>query len=310
MPSSVQDIRESHAYPPPSPRELLAWGLAVFCALAAIAFIILLCIWGWHPHWGPQTGVTQTAVLNRPKDFYGKDVAVSGIVDHVFSDRGFTIGGKDYGGELLVVAKQVPSAPTDRPTDQPLAAGDVVMVIGHVHSYRDAALAKEISARTGGELYEAYADKPVLIADQVAITPMVASTHNPSTPPPLKGTVQPSAGNESLPPPVEGNTKPSAEKSPPAPKVGHSASEPGEPNKANNESAPTIKPSSEGNQRGKRPWTTKSPQQPKGGTENVTPAEHENKPAPGSSEPNLPPPVQEQKTPPSTSSSDLPPPVK
>jgi hypothetical protein len=152
----------------------LLWliGAAVLLALA----LLLIPFFNERDSAGPDTGATISEITSNPAQYYGKTVTVSGEVDRLLGQRGFTIGGQDFigGNELLVVGAKPLPAVADRPNNAPLVADDVVQVTGPVRQFDLAAFEKEIGADLDDNLFSAYAGKPAIIAQSVDITPRAA----------------------------------------------------------------------------------------------------------------------------------------
>jgi hypothetical protein len=174
----VRDIRDQGGLRPITRNERLAWGVAALLGLTCIAFIILLSIWGWHGHYGPDTGVTVQQIEQHPDRFYGRSVTVSGVVHQVFDTREFTLGTANN-GQLLVLT------PRFSTQQEPFTRGEIAQVTGTIREFRRAQLERNLGV-TLAEDHSQWEGKPVLIANQIALTkePQGTATAQGKTPPP------------------------------------------------------------------------------------------------------------------------------
>jgi hypothetical protein len=148
------------------------WGL-VLLSLCAVAFFILLCIWGWGPHQGANANyalVPTKAIVNQPKDYRGKAVEVSGIVDDVLTPQQFVLGGEKYAGALLVFTPQS----TLPPNSAALAKGDLAQVEGHVRLFNRGNWEKQYNVKLPADVYAAREGKPAIVADRWMLMAPVA----------------------------------------------------------------------------------------------------------------------------------------
>jgi hypothetical protein len=169
--ANVHDIRDAGANRPAGPTPdsrnaglwlalLVGWGLA-------IAFFILLCMWGWGPHnaggGGGYAMETPTAILNNPAQFTNHAVTVAGVVDDVLAPQQFTIGGNGADNELLIFTP--PSAVAQNA--QPVAKGEVVQAEGRIRMFDRAAAEREYHIQVPANIAERFAGKPVLVVDHL-----------------------------------------------------------------------------------------------------------------------------------------------
>lgn len=128
----------------------------------------------------PGAEVTLNELTDRPEDFFGQRVTVSGEVDDVFSERVFTLGDPEtLLGEVLVVMPQ-----GRQQTD--LTSGATVQVTGEVREM-DSALFDEFGIEEDlRDDFELFISGPAIVADTVNVTrraePGVATPRAEATP--------------------------------------------------------------------------------------------------------------------------------
>jgi len=148
------------------------WLMSIL-SLCAIVFFILLCLWGWGPHnGGNHQAVAETAIIDRPADFFGHTVTTGGTVEKVIGTQQFTIATGPNGAPLLVLLRKPMSANNARQGGVPLAPGEVAVVNGTVRKFERDRLARDLNVTLAPDVYGPWEGKPVLVADadSVAVT--------------------------------------------------------------------------------------------------------------------------------------------
>ena len=149
-----------------------AYWLMAFLSLCAIAFFILLCIWGWGPHRGANyTATTEPAIVAQPVSYYNHGVTTAGTVDKVLGPQEFTIGKGQDGDQLLVLTRHPLTEMNNQAANAPLVAGKLAVVTGTIHKFNRKQTANHMHLTLPENVYGAWEGKPVLIADSVACAP-------------------------------------------------------------------------------------------------------------------------------------------
>lgn len=115
-----------------------------------------------------QAGDTIQRINSDPQNYYGKTVTVSGEVDKVMNPHAVQISGEGMmQNDMLVVSKRNFSDVARRN----LAENDRLQVSGTVRQFRIAEIEKEIGFDLDDQAFSDWNDKPVLIANNVTVTP-------------------------------------------------------------------------------------------------------------------------------------------
>ncbi len=94
--------------------------------------IVLLLLKGCVTEDTGPIGVSPAAIHDDPAAYYGSRVTVSGEVDDVYSPGTFTIGGDEFGEEILVLSMDSVAVATGRSGERPVRRTDIVQVSGVV----------------------------------------------------------------------------------------------------------------------------------------------------------------------------------
>ncbi len=127
------------------------------------------------PNLGLPWGATVKSIVANPQQADGKLVTVSGEVNRIFGPRWFSIGGEGFDGgeELLVVGPTRVPALVNSLADSGKIANDLVQVTGRVRFFDRVALEKEVGEDLGGDWSQPYAQKPVVVMTDLAVTSRV-----------------------------------------------------------------------------------------------------------------------------------------
>jgi hypothetical protein len=178
--ADVHDIRDPAPDRPAGPNQYRAsaglwWGLLIGWGLA-VAFFILLCIWGRGPHnaGGGYALEPPSAILENPADFNGHAVAVAGVVDYLLGPHAFTIDGGP--GTGLVLFTPPSAAPTNAPAP---ARGEVAEAQGHIRLFDRKAAEQYYHLQIPDQLAQALQGKPILVVDHLVCMPREAALVTP-----------------------------------------------------------------------------------------------------------------------------------
>lgn len=119
---------------------------------------------------GPEFGATVQDVAKVPAKFMGKTVALTGEVGQIVGPRSFTIGGEQWGGEVLVVSEQALPTTMGRTAEYPLTRGDNILVIGEVAKFVKVEVEK-FGGPMEGAIVAAWDGQSYVKATKVVVTP-------------------------------------------------------------------------------------------------------------------------------------------
>lgn len=124
-------------------------------------------------------GVSAVDVADDPGAYYGSRVTVSGEVGEVYSPGTFTIGGGDFGEEVLVMSADSIGVVPERTAEEPLRRGDVVQVSGTVRPFVEIDLTDHYGFEPS-VLSPDYEDRPVIIARSAGarLGPVIVTPRN------------------------------------------------------------------------------------------------------------------------------------
>src|SRR5262249_26014646 len=117
-------------------------------------------------------------------------------VHRVLGARTFTLGGPEFGGELLLTTERdIPAVP-NRPAGRSLASGDIVIASGTVRTFASSDARKVFGPDAKEDVYTEFTGKPYLDATEIALTPRTAPSPQPATvaPSPTAETITDVAG--------------------------------------------------------------------------------------------------------------------
>ncbi|MFB6248330.1 MAG: hypothetical protein ABEL97_07155 [Salinibacter sp.] len=125
--------------------------------------------------WSGCQDQTNTSIRTRPEDLaqapkkhVGETVVISGEVDRIFSPRVFTVGGSDFGQDLLVVSTDSIAQVSGRTGDVPLAERDIVQVTGVVQRLNPSELEQKFGLTVPKRAASAFKNEPAVVALQSA----------------------------------------------------------------------------------------------------------------------------------------------
>jgi hypothetical protein len=136
--------------------------------IAALLFGALFALGACQSE-GPNVGVTVGDIEGDPSTYIGQRVTVSGDIDDVYASS-FTIGGRGFGGELLIIVPPDAQLSGSHSNDQPYADDDIVQVTGTVREYIIADIESEFGLGLDPEI-EYEEQEPAVVAESIAITP-------------------------------------------------------------------------------------------------------------------------------------------
>jgi len=126
--------------------------------------------------------VTAADITGAPGQYAGKHVMLSGEVKQVMGPRIFTIGGPEFGGELLVVSDKALPPVADRNEKEYVSNKDIVLATGTVKNFVLAEVEKTLRLDLPDTTYITWANKPYLEASNVVITPRAKIAGEPGEP--------------------------------------------------------------------------------------------------------------------------------
>lgn len=116
------------------------------------------------------SGVTVDDIADRPQDYYGRTVRLTGEVDRVIGRRAFTVGGP--GGQVLVLTERLPEGIVrpvgHRPGDR------TVQVVGTVRRFEREALERDLGVELGGDALADWAGRTAIVARSIDLSPDAA----------------------------------------------------------------------------------------------------------------------------------------
>jgi hypothetical protein len=125
------------------------------------------------------TLVDAVAILRQPSQYATQKAVVGGVVHRVLGPRTFSIGGPEFGGELLVTTdRDIPATP-NRQAGKYLAGGDIVVATGAVRTFASADAKKVFGSDVKEDVYMEFLGKPYVDATEIAVTPRTAQPGQP-----------------------------------------------------------------------------------------------------------------------------------
>lgn len=123
--------------------------------------------------WSGCQDPADTSIRTRPADLaqapeehVEETAVISGEVDRIFSPRVFTVGGSDFGQDLLVVSTDSIAPVSGRTGDVPLAEQDIVQVTGVVQRLDPSELEQEFGMDLPAAVTSEFANEPAVVALQ------------------------------------------------------------------------------------------------------------------------------------------------
>lgn len=105
-------------------------------------------------------------LADAPSEHVGETVVISGEVNRVFSSRAFTVGGEDFGQDLLIVSADPIANVHGRTANVPLAERDIVQVTGIVQRLDPSTFAEEVGVELPDTVATEFENEPVVVALQ------------------------------------------------------------------------------------------------------------------------------------------------
>jgi hypothetical protein len=157
-----------------------AWG----CGWAWLWFwlfiiVIVFGAWGWggwyggwggpRGWWAPRQAPPAAQAPQAPRQpsapapsgvFLGREVTVTGTVDHIYGPQTFTLAPAAGGHDLLVINKHEKKAPN---------VGETVKVTGKVEKYEESALHKQTGVELNKVPGKEFTGKPAVVASGVTV---------------------------------------------------------------------------------------------------------------------------------------------
>lgn len=112
-----------------------------------------------------RTNVTTEDVVENTEDIIGKQVTIRNIVERQVGDLGYVVQAEELGSEPILILNAT-QAPFDLPEDQEMP----IQVTGQVAQFMIADIETEYGVELGDEYIE-YEDRPVIIAESLALAP-------------------------------------------------------------------------------------------------------------------------------------------
>jgi hypothetical protein len=165
------------ATPGPDRVEPAGWGCWMVFLWFWVIVILFFAGWGWggwygRPWWqwrqlepvvtapgGQGTPAPAAQGTTVAGDFLGREVTLSGKINHVYGTQAFTLGAQDGGHDLLVVQKAAPATP--------LKDGEMVQVTGTVERFDRAAFRQKSAAKLDEATLSAYEGRAAIFASAV-----------------------------------------------------------------------------------------------------------------------------------------------
>lgn len=118
-----------------------------------------------------EAGTTLSDIADRPSQFLGESVTVSGEVVEILGPRSILISERFITGDLLVVSAVPLREVGNLAGDASLTEGDSVRVTGEVVKFDLTEAEQEIGADLSEETLDAYVGTPAIIADSISLRP-------------------------------------------------------------------------------------------------------------------------------------------
>lgn len=145
--------------------------------LVLIVLTSLHCLAACEPDADGPLGISAVAIAEDPGAYYGSRVTVSGQVNDVFSPGTFTIGGGEFGNEVLVLSLDSIRVVPERAVEQPIRRGDLVQVTGIAQRF-DEVRESDHSGFDPTDLEDEFGGTPVIVSrragarlEHVVVTP-------------------------------------------------------------------------------------------------------------------------------------------
>lgn len=126
-------------------------------------------------------------LLDAPDEHIGETVSISGEVNQVFTPRSFTVGGSDFGENLLIVSSDTLAPVEGRTEEIPTAERDIVQVTGVVQRFDSTEFNEEYEVSLPGTVASEFQGEPAVVAVQgsaamhgIIVSPRL-SVEDPST---------------------------------------------------------------------------------------------------------------------------------
>lgn len=156
---------------------MLAWWplCRATCALALVAPLTIACresAGGACDEPRDGASVTIDTVKDNADDFVGQRLRLSGAVGTVFSDRAFELESRDW---LLKDKLTVLTRTRVRFDDEPLRAGEQIVVSGTVRRFARGPIERDLGWDLGGDAENRLRGRLVVIADRISRADTTAS---------------------------------------------------------------------------------------------------------------------------------------
>ncbi len=144
-------------------------------ALTLMTILLPACAYKGTRSTAPDRNVTAQEVVDRTDNLIGKKVTIRSKIENLFSDNAFTISNqKFFSGEDILVINASGSAFNLPPNNID------VQVTGEVRRFNIAEVVREFDLNLQPDTYLEYEDKPVIIAQSLALAPKPGQiTRNP-----------------------------------------------------------------------------------------------------------------------------------
>lgn len=135
-------------------------------ALTLMAMLLPACAYKGPRATAPDRNITAQEVVNRTDDLIGQKVTIRSDVENLFSENAFTISNqKLFDGEDILVIN-ASGAPFNLPPNN-----IDIQVTGEVRRFNIADVVREFNLNLQPDTYLEYEDKPVIIAQSLALAP-------------------------------------------------------------------------------------------------------------------------------------------
>jgi hypothetical protein len=111
-----------------------------------------------------STGVMVSMITDRPDEYYGKTVTVSGEIERVLGRNTFLLRGEERGDDLLVLGASPVAAAPGRTEEAPFVEEDIIQVTGLVQPFDASEAASTYGVTLDSSLVKQFEDGPVVVS--------------------------------------------------------------------------------------------------------------------------------------------------
>lgn len=125
---------------------------------------------------------TVSQIATQPTRYFGRSVSLSSEVAEVLGPRALLVGGSEFegGDSLLVVGAEPFAVPGARELERAVLETDLIQAVGTLRVFDKEELEERLGLSLADRL-ERFSGDPVLVVDEVAVTPRLLSPADPTT---------------------------------------------------------------------------------------------------------------------------------